>query len=205
MTRGVSSFALAVLLLLAGCLSAEEDHAVAVDGFVYDETLGQPAAGVRPVMVRDPAGWFIEPFEVVAEAETDAAGRYRLDHDPVGGPEDYRVEVNFFPFTPDASSPGLSADRYYVRSGGRVSQVSALYRYATLTVRAETGGPPPAGVTYSINAGNRGRRDGPVTTSVRANAVAQVRLVVDRGGDRTVTTDSGYCPSGVVTEYVFRY
>ncbi len=196
--------ALMAASLLGGC-DAEEDYAVAVEGYVHDETLDRPADGVRVVMARHPAGWFIEPDEVVAEAETDAAGRYRLDHDPLWGSEDYRVEVNFFPFNPDSSSPDLSADRYYVRSGDRVSQVSALYRFATLTVRAETDGPPPVGVTYSINAGNRGGRDGPVTTSVRANAFAQVRLVVDRDGERTVTADSVYCPLGVVTEYVFRY
>ena len=64
-------------LIWAGCDGTGDDYSVTVDGLVYDETLGQPVEGVTVVMA-PPSGWFIEPYEVVAQAVTDADGRYRF-------------------------------------------------------------------------------------------------------------------------------
>ena len=194
---------LGIALVWAGC-DATDDYSVTVDGVVYDETLNQPAEGVRVVMAPQ-IGWFIEPFEIVAQAVTDADGRYRLEYDPVWGPEDYRVQVNYLPFDPLAAGPELSGDEFYVRTTGHVTQATRLFRYATLHVRAETDAPPSSSVSYYLEAPGRTSRDGSITTSVRANVFSHVRLVVTRNGVQSEMADSVYCPLGTATEYVFRY
>ena len=195
---------LGAAFIWAGCDGTGDDYSVTVDGLVYDETLNRPAEGVTVVMA-PPSGWFIEPYEIVAQDVTDADGRYQLEYDPGWGPEDYRVQVNFFPFDSLLAVPGLSAGGFYVRQTGHVTQTTRLYRYATLRVRAETDAPPSPSVSYSLEAPGRGRRDGPITTSVRANAFSEVRIVVTRDGVRSEMADSVYCPLGLTTEYVFRY
>lgn len=196
-----ASLSLAAPLVLAGCLFTAEDTTVVVDGLVYDETLGRPAEGLSVVMVQDVAGWFIDPHEVVAQAETDADGRYHLAYDPGQDNVNVEVYVNLLPMDAALLSPW-----YGLRSGDRVSRVTPVYRFATLVVRAETNGTPPDGTETYIEAPGRGGRNGPVTTeSARANAFNRVRLVVDRESTRTERVDSVYCPLGVVTEYVFRY
>ena len=88
---------LGVALIWAGCDSTDDDGSVTVEGLVYDETLDRPAEGVRVVMAH-PRGWFISPEDIVAEAETDATGRYRLEYDPGSRLRDYyRVRVNYIP------------------------------------------------------------------------------------------------------------
>ncbi len=195
---------LGAALVWGGCDGTGDDYSVTVDGLVYDETLNRPAEGVTVVMA-PPSGWFIEADEIVAQAVTDANGRYRLEYDPVWGPEDYRVQVNYLPFDSLLAGPELSGGEFYVRTTGRVTQTTRLYRYATLHVRAETAAPPSPGVSYYLEAAQAGRRDGPITTPVRANAFSQVRIVVTRDGARSEMADSVYCPLGATTEYVFRY
>lgn len=198
------SCALGAALLFAGCDGADADHSVTIDGLVYDETLNQPVEGVAVVMAPQ-IGWFIEPDEIVAQAVTDADGRYRLEYEPGRGPEDYRVQVNYLPFDSLLAGRELSGGEFYVRRTGRVTQTTRLYRYATLHVRAETEAPPSPNVSYYLEAPGRGSRDRPLTTSVRANAFSQVRLVVSRDGAQSERVDSVYCPLGTATEYVFRY
>ncbi len=198
--------AFAGVLFLAGCDGAEEDYTVAIDGLVYDETLGQPLEGIPVVMAAYPFGWFIEEDEAIAQAETDADGRYRLDVNPGRAGAEYRVQINAFPANPGRDTLILSRDTYTVWPGDRVSRTSNLYRFATLEVRAETDEPPSDDVNYYLTVVRRGSRNRPITNpGARANAYNRVKLVVDRGGVRTETADSVYCPLGAVTEYVFRY
>lgn len=86
MTRLVPRIFWLGLILLAAVAGAA---AGTLTGTVRNGTTGQPAAGVPVVLLRTMAS-----MDAVADAKTDAQGRYRLEHDALGQ-EPMLIRVNF--------------------------------------------------------------------------------------------------------------